>query len=126
MLRFKQFENIFLPKEVDSREEGRKRLLEKEVEKESKRYIQIKNKSSYLNLLDAVVEDIFFIWDRYNSDDREGIEHGMEGSGNGKWEHVFNYNNDKFLDHVKMFLEKIECAYSFPRRGKLVLEGFTS
>jgi hypothetical protein len=121
MLRFKQFENLFTPKNMDDRESVRMQLLEQEVEKEVGRYVRLKTKLSPTNLLDAVVEDIFFIWDKYNSDDREGIEHFRSG-----FEHTFHFTNDKFLEHVELFLNKIGCKYRIPDIGSLILEKFTS
>lgn len=131
MLRFKHFEeNIFKPKRIDSREECRIKILQESIKKERENYLELKRKNiSEYDLLDYVIDDIFYIWDLYVDDDREGIEHGMQGKLGEKSKNFFHFtSDDNFIEHVKLFLDVIECKYTFkqfPGEASIVLEGIT-
>ena len=130
MLRFKQFENLFVPKKLDGREEGRAALIQSQVKLDAERYAKLKLGYSGERLMDTVVDDIFYIWDQYVDDERLGIEHGRYSSASEKSKHIFHYSStyeqdEKFIYHVKAFLEAIGCQYR-TTFDSITLLGFTS
>ena len=106
MLRFKQFETIFQPKNIDGREVFRKKMIADQVNKEIDRYKLLKQQLPKSSLFDCLIEDIFFAWDQYNDDDRIGLKYNRSSD-----KIQFDYYDSNFLEYVIPFLNGIGCKF---------------